>query len=332
MMDLKKRQIPFALLALLLVFAACKGESPTAPPIGSPGPGTPPAGASITLTVANPNPQTDSSTTITATVTVSGNPVPAGTAVEFGTTLGSFEETGTTSALRVTNAQGQATVTLTSTTAGTANVTAVVNNVVERTTVTFSGATTTPPPTSPTAATITGFNPTIGRVEGGELVTITGSNFREPVRVFFTVNGQLVPGLVVSVTPTQIQVLTPAISLGAGQTLESQIVLFNEQGTPNEVRVTATSPFTFRRTQLTPVVHAISPPSGPLEGGTQTTIMGDGFETFVQVFFGLAEAQIINVTFNSIVVISPNSRDTTINAEPAVGPVPVTIRNVHSGT
>ncbi|HUP44758.1 MAG TPA: IPT/TIG domain-containing protein, partial [Thermoanaerobaculia bacterium] len=37
-------------------------------------------------------------------------------------------------------------------------------------------------------------------------------------------------------------------------------------------------------------------------------------------------------TFNSIVVISPNSRDTTINAEPAVGPVPVTIRNVHSGT
>ncbi|HET7706482.1 MAG TPA: IPT/TIG domain-containing protein [Thermoanaerobaculia bacterium] len=335
MNKLRQQKYLFALLALLVVFAGCKGESPTAPPITPPGGGggggTPPAGARIVITVANPTPLTDSSTAITATVTVNGNPVPAGTAVEFGTTLGRFEDSGTNTSLRTTNAQGQATVSLTSATAGTANVTVVVNNAIERTTVTFSARPTTPTPPT-TAATITAVNPNIGRVEGGDLVTITGTNFRQPVRVFFDVNGTLREAQVVSVTPTQIQILTPRVELASGQTLDAPIVLFIEQGTPNEQRVTSSSPFTFRRSQLTPVVTTLSPPSGPLEGGTQTTIIGSGFESFVQVFFGLAEAQVVNVTFDKIVVVSPPARDTTPDANPIAGQVPVRIVNVNSGT
>lgn len=334
MKDLRQRKYWFALLALLLVFAACKGESPTAPPpISGPGAGgNPPAGASVVLTVANPNPLTDSSTTITATVTVSGQPVTAGTAVEFGTTLGRFEDTGLASSLRTTNAQGQAVVSLTSATAGTATVTAVVNNVVTRTTVTFTARAVTPTPPS-TTATITNVTPQFGRVEGGDLVTISGTNFRQPVRVFFDIGGGVLrEAQVISVTPTQIQILTPGVQLASGQTLESQIVVFIEQGTPNEQRVAASGTFTFRRAQLTPEFRSISPSSGPLEGGTQTTIFGNAFESFVQVFFGAAEAQIVNVTFNTIVVISPNSRDTTADALGVAGGVPIRIVNVSSGT
>lgn len=330
-MDLRQRQILFALLALLLVFAACKGESPTAPDTGENPPGTPPAGASVSISFSNPNPLTGSPTNVIATVTINGQPAPAGTAVEFGTTRGTFGDTGTNSTLAVTNAQGQATVQLTSTSAGPAVVTAVVNNVVQRADITFTTG-----PVDPgepgEAPTITAINPNVAKDSGGETVTITGTNFEEPVRVFFTVNGVQREAQVLSVTPTQIQVLAPAVDLAAGQTATATVTVFVRHGTSDERRVTADDTFTFRRVQLTPQVSGVSPPSGPLEGGTQTTIFGDGFESFVQVFFGLAEAQIIRSDFNSIVVVSPNSRDTTADATPVAGPVPIRIKNVSSGT
>ena len=339
MNHLRQRGYIFALLALLFVFGACKGESPTAPPITPPGtgtgnpPGTPPgAGSSVTLTVANPNPLTDSSTAITATVLINGQPAPAGTAIEFETTLGRFEESGASETLRTTNAQGQVTVNLTSSSAGTATVTAVVNNIVQRTTVNFTARPVTPQPPD-TGSTITSVTPSFGPVEGGTLVTINGTNFRQPVRVFFDLGGgELREATVASVTPTRIEVIAPRVQLATGQTLESTVVVFVEAGTPNEQRVTSAATFTFRSSQLTPAVSAVSPPSGPLEGGTRVSILGDGFEPFVQVFFGLAEAEIVNVTFNEIVAIAPNSRDTTVDAAPVAGQVPIRIVNVNSRT
>ena len=323
----------FALLALLLVFAACKGESPTAPPLGEPGgpsTPTPPVGATVALTVSNPTPGTNSSSTVTATVTVSGQPAPAGTAVEFSTTFGTFEETGAQTALRTTNAQGQASVRLTSPAVGTATVTAVVNNVVQRTTVTFTAG---QQPPAPSSITVTGITPDFGGVEGGTIVTITGTNFVAPVRVLFDLGaGGIREGFVTSVTPTQIQVVTPQINLTSGQTIASTVRVIARAGTEQEARADSPVPFTFRRAQLTPTVAAVSPSSGPLEGGTRVTLFGDGFEPFVQVFFGLAEAQIVNVTFNEIVVVSPNSRDTTNDASPVAGQVPIRVVNVNSRT
>ena len=52
----------------------------------------------------------------------------------------------------------------------------------------------------------------------------------------------------------------------------------------------------------------------------------------MQVFFGLAEAQVVNVTFDKIVVISPPARDTTADATPIAGQVPLRVVNVNSGT
>jgi len=346
MKDLKNRKTLFAVMMLLALFAGCKGEDPTAPPPSSgpgTGSGTPPVGASITLTVANPNPLANSSTTITARVTVGGQPVPNGTAVEFGSSpIGLFADTGANTTIKTTT-NGEAVATLGSSSAGTANVTVVVNNAVARTTVTFQTSGPVVPPTDTTVPVINSVTPSVGRPEGGELITIAGRNFRPPVRVFFDVGGgRLIEGQVASVTSTQVQVLTPRVDLGAGQTLAASVVLINEAGTPSETRVTAAAAFTFRRVILTPIVVTMSPDSGPVGGGTRITIFGEGFESPVQVSFapgasaggqGWHQIEVINVTFNQIIALTPPARDVNPTGSGILtGPVDMRIVNINSGT
>jgi hypothetical protein len=333
---LRDRKYLLALLALLVVFAGCKGESPTAPTAGGGGGGgLPPVGATIVLTVSNATPLVNSTTVVTATVTQGGNPVPNGTAVEFNTTIGQWTDTGTTTTIRTTT-NGVATATLTSATPGTATITAIVNNVTRQATVTFGAAPTTPPPT-PTAPTITSISPSFGRPEGGEIVTITGTNFRTPVRVLFDLGGGIIKeAFVASVTPTQVQVVTPSVNLGAGQTLDATIILLNEAGTTNEQRVT-TAPFTFRLAQLTPAITTVSPDSGPVAGGTRITIFGSGFEAPVQVSFTLgavfAQMTVLSTTFTQIVAVTPPARDVNPDGSGSlVGPVNLRVLNINSAT
>ena len=343
---LRQRTYLFALLALLVVFAGCKGESPTAPtPNGGSGGGgtsggtTPPVGATITLTVSNASPLVNSTSVVTATVTANGNPVPNGTAVEFDTTLGQWTDTASTVTIRTTT-NGVATATLTSPSAGTARVTAVVNNVSKTTNIVFQTVATQPPPTS-TAPTVTGVTPTTGLAAGGETITITGTNFRAPVRVLFDLGGGVIKeGFVSNITPTQLTVVTPKVDLGAGQTLAATIIVLNEAGTSTEARVSASAPFTFRVAQLAPVVATISPDSGPIGGGTRITIFGSGFEAPVQVSFapgasggaqGWNAMQVISVTFNQIIAITPPARDVNpTGSGPLTGAVDLRVLNINS--
>src|SRR5579859_5891743 len=85
MIDMRQRKILFAVFALLLLFAACKGESPTSPTTtppttGTTGTTTPPAGASVVVTTSNANPAVNALVTITATVTQNGSSEEKGTA------------------------------------------------------------------------------------------------------------------------------------------------------------------------------------------------------------------------------------------------------------
>ncbi len=325
----------FALLVLLLILAGCKAESPTAPPIGggAPTPGvTPPTNATITLTATPPSPVVNSNVTIKAHVTVNNQNVPNGTAVQFTTTLGTFTDTGTTSTLKVTTG-GDATAILTSAAPGTARVTAVVNNVNASIDVTFGTAPVTPGPPTPTAPTISSISPPTGRPQGGDQVTIIGTNFRTPVRVLFDVGGGQPPkeAFVVSVTSTQIVVLTPAVDVGTGQTLSADVIVITEAGTATEQRVVRSAGFTFAAAVLTPVVRALQPTSGPIGGGTRVTIIGDAFQQPVQVFFGAAEAQVISVNFSQIIVMSPRASDTAPAGSGVVtGPVDIKVVNVNS--
>ena len=341
-----QRFIFLALLALLALFAGCKGESPTAPPpiTGTTGGGTgsgtggtpPPVGASIALSATTTTPFTSSTSTITATVTLNNTPVPNGTAVEFATTALNANFTDTSDApttLIRTTTNGIAKVTVTSSTAGPVLVTATVNNVTKSITVTFQDPVIPPPPGS-TTPTISSVNPPSGLPTGNQQVVITGTNFRVPVRVLFDPgNGQPTKdAFATNVTPTQITVITPAFDLGVSQQLVVSIIVITEAGTPTEQRATKAAAFTYTAAVLTPVVRAISPTSGPIDGGTRVTITGDAFEAPVQVFFNSAQAQVLNVTFHTIDVITPTARDTNPNGSgPVVGPIDIKIVDTNSG-
>ncbi|HET7434280.1 MAG TPA: IPT/TIG domain-containing protein [Thermoanaerobaculia bacterium] len=326
----------FALLAILFVFAACKGESPTAPPVNSGGGGgvggggTPPTNASIVLTTSSTDPLIDSTATITATVTVNGQPVANGTAVEFSVSpVGAFSDTGTTTTIKTTT-NGVATASVSSTTAGATTVTATVNNVSRTTQITFRDRPIVQPPPD-TTPTITSITPAVGRPAGGETIRITGTNFRAPVRVVFNINGSIVEGIVTSVTATTIDVLTPPVNIGIGQQVEATVSVITEAGTATEQRVVSSSPFTFRNEVLTPNPVTASPSSGPIGGGTRVTIFGDGFQSPVQVFFGAAEARVIDVGFSQIIVESPIARSTSPNGAGSVtGPVDIRVLNIAS--
>jgi len=344
MKQTKKQFIFLALVALLALFAGCKGESPTAPPplTGTTGTGTgsgatqPPVGATITL-VASTNPATTGSiSTITATVTQNNAPVPNGTAVEFSTTSPNANFTDTTdnptTLIRTTTA-GIAKATVTASSAGPVVVNATVNNVTKSITINFQDAVIPPNPT-PTTPTISLVDPSFGLPTGNQTVTITGTNFRPPVRVLFDPGSGQAPkeGFVTSVTPTTITVTTPAFDLGVSQQLIVAITVIVEAGSPTEQRVTKAAAFTYTAPVLTPVFRALSPTSGSIDGGTRIVITGDAFEAPIQVFFGSAQAQVLSVTFHEIDVISPTARETNPNGSGTVtGPVDIRILNVNSG-
>jgi hypothetical protein len=344
MKQTKQQFIFLALVALLALFAGCKGESPTAPPPltgttgTSPGSGAtqPPVGATITLVASTNTATTGSISTITATVTQNNAPVPNGTAVEFSTTSTNANFTDTsdnpTTLIRTTTG-GIAKATVTASTAGPVVVNATVNNVTKSITITFQDPTIpiTPPPTAPT---ITSISPATGLPTGNQQVIITGTNFRPAVRVLFDPgSGQAAKeGFVTNVTPTTITVTTPAFDLGVSQQLIVGVTVIVEAGSPTEQRVTKAAAFTYTAPVLTPVFRALSPTSGPIDGGTRIAITGDAFESPVQVFFGSASAQVLSVAFHEIDVLSPAARDTNPDGSGAkTGPVDVRILNVNSG-
>ncbi|HEV7766405.1 MAG TPA: IPT/TIG domain-containing protein [Thermoanaerobaculia bacterium] len=332
----QQKSLKALLLAVVFVFAACKGESPTAPP---PGGGTgggnnpPTTGIAITLTASNANPVVDSPVVITAAVTVNGAAAPNGTAVEFVATGGSFSATEVVTALLRTTTNGSASVELRSTVAGVIRVQATVGNVSRTVDVTFKVSPTIPPPTSQ-APSITSVSPAIGIPSGGQRITIIGRNFKEPVKVLFDTGGPLpVETLVISRTDTQLEVFTPSVNLGVGQQLVSDIIVITQAGTVNEARAELEDGFTFRLEVLTPRISTTTPNSGPVTGGTRVTIFGDGFQSPVQVLFGSAEARVVSVDFSQIVVESPSGRDTSPGGSGAVtGPVTITVRNINSQT
>ncbi len=334
MKAMRQQKSWMALLALLFLFASCKGESPTAPPTSTSGPGpTPSTGTTVTLTASNANPVVDSVVLITAAVTINGQPAPDGTAVEFASTGGSFSATEIVTSVLRTTTNGIATVQLRSTVAGSIRVQAAVGSVSRTVDVLFRLDPTPPLPETP-VPTITSVTPNIGLPSGGERILIVGKNFKEPVRVLFNTGAALpVEAFVVSRTDTAIEVLTPSVNLGAGQQLISDIIVITQAGTASEARAELADSFTFRNDVLTPRIGTATPNSGPVTGGTRVTIFGDGFQSPVQVLFGAAEARVVTIEFSQIIVESPAARDTSDNGSGTVtGPVSITVRNINSGT
>jgi hypothetical protein len=334
----KERKSWIVLTLILFLFAACKGESPTAPSTTTTTTGnTPPVSSSLTLTSSNTSPVVDSIVTITATATLNNAPVPNGTAIEFQSTGGALDGGGTSIIKTTTN--GVASVSLTSSSAVPVRVSATVNNVNRFVDVTFSAKPVVIPPVE-TIPSISSVSPAVGPPTGGQIIRINGANFRAPVRVLFDTGLPLpVEASVVAVTSTTIDVVTPSVNLGAGQQLLSDIILITEVGTTTEYRVEAADAFTFRNEQLTPVISTLSPSSGPVTGGTEVKIFGSGFQAPTQVMFGTAagniwqEAKVVQVNYGEIIVVAPDGRSTSPAGNATVtGPVDVRVKNIASNT
>jgi hypothetical protein len=327
-------------LALAVAVVGCQSDSPTEPSARptTPQPPTPTVTYNITVTASPADLNVGSTTPSTVTVEVrrsdNGQPPPDLTKVTLTTTLGEFGSigSGTQSVeLQLINGRAQAAL-FPGGAVGSATLRAQLDDSVGGTTVDIRGQQT---------FFVSSISPNVGAPEGGQTVNIDGGGFDEPVRVTF--NGATAQ--VISVSPTRIKVRTPSAT-AAGVTVPvgtsvpvnvSVTVNLNENG---QAADTLNNGFVYSAggTVEPPRVFSVSPASGPNEGGTRVTIVGSGFQSPVQVIFGLGgsvtsfngvEAQVESVEPGRIVVLTPSARAFGQNLLNAV--VDVLVKNLNSG-
>ncbi len=329
-----------ALAIVLGVLAACSADSPSEP-AQTPQPPVPPVPV-VTFNVsvtANPT-QITAGTTASSNITVrvtrsdTGAPPPDLTPVVLTTTLGSFGSSGSgvqTVTLQLVNGQAEA-VLFPGTDVGTATVRAQVQQSAGAATVRIEGAAT---------FFVSSLSPGTGDPGGGETVDIIGGGFDGPVRVTF--GGATAQ--VLSVTPTRIRVRTPSaaaagVTVPVGQTAQVDVAVTINLNETGQATDTLPRGFTFTHggTTQQPQIFSVSPASGTNDGGTRVSIIGTGFQSPVQVFFGQGtstenfngvEATVESVSANQINVISPPARG--FGQDNVNQLVDILVRNVNTG-
>ncbi|MBL8937315.1 MAG: IPT/TIG domain-containing protein, partial [Archangium sp.] len=118
---------------------------------------------------------------------------------------------------------------------------------------------------------VTGFTPREGAIQGGTTVTITGQGFDDEVQVLFGDNSATT---VTKVSSTELRVTTPRGRLAD----VVDLVVYNKNGVSTQRRG-------FRYLADLRVTR-VSPPFGPLAGGTVVTLQGTGFTGATEVRFG----------------------------------------------
>lgn len=303
------RRIAYILVGLALVGAAtwfCSSDAPApTPPGGGGGPAT--SALQIRLFTSNANPVAGSCTVIEAVVTLSGASVPDGTGVSFTADLPtSFFSQNGLSGISVVTQGGTATTALCSSGVGVATVrasAAVGSNTASATILIAFQA-------SPQSAPFFTFcSPSFGPSAGGTTLTISGGRFfgtPATTRATFTAAGVSREALVTAVTATSVTVITPAFPEATSPSVPVNITLTFGTNTTTPVPLSLPNCFAFGTTAAgNPKITAVLPSSGSNEGNTRVTIIGSGFVLPVQVFFGPVEAQVLSVSFNQIIVLTP---------------------------
>ncbi len=144
---------------------------------------------------------------------------------------------------------------------------------------------------NPGRPVILSLSPGSGPVEGGTLVTITGTGFTGALSVSF---GEVIV-LPASVTETQIVVVSPPHAAGV-----VHVHVTSSQGTSVE---TYEDRFTYGGGG--PRITSISPTSGPTSGGTIVTITGTGLTGATGVIFGDFLVLPISVAPTQVVAAAP---------------------------
>jgi len=301
------RRIALILLGAALVGAAswfCSSDAPAPTPPGGGGGPTGTSALQIRLFTSNANPGAGSCTVIEAVVTLNGASVPDGTGVEFSTDLStSFFSPPLIS---VVTRGGTATTALCSTEAGLATVRAnvTVGSLKASATISIRFQ-----PSATVAPFFTFCSPSFGPSTGGTTLTINGSRFfgnTTTTRATFTAAGITREAVVTSVSATAVTLITPAFPEATSPSVPVSITLTFGTTSASPVTLSVPNCFAFGTTAASnPKITAVLPSSGSNEGNTRVTIIGSGFVLPVQVFFGPVEAQVLSVSFNQIIVLTP---------------------------
>jgi large repetitive protein len=151
---------------------------------------------------------------------------------------------------------------------------------------------------------VTAISPNHGPVQGGTLVTLTGTNFLEGASVF--IGG--VPAFAVTVTsPTTATAVTNSSGVG---TFDVRLV------NPDTQAATLPMAYTF---DPAPTLTAVAPSQGTTAGGDTVTLTGTGFLAGASVVFGTTAA-------TSVTVVS-STQVTAVTPARSAGVVSVTVRN-----
>lgn len=166
----------------------------------------------------------------------------------------------------------------------------------------------------PEPVEITVVNPNTGLSSGGNIVYLTGTNFKRGIQVFF---GDTQAQLYAYTSSTRISVYAPASS-SVGQ-VDIKVI--------NPDNGSFTLPGSYTYTLVQPSITGLTPASGPMTGGTHLYINGTNFDSSM------------NVTINGIdVPIDTFSSDTRVkvitppSSEAGTVPVVVTLSNGESAS
>ncbi len=343
-----------ALLILSGLVAACSSDAPTRP---RPNEGPPPTGggstsfavtvssnASELLVGTNATDQQSAIVTVSVRRSDNGQAPPNGTTVVVTTNRGSFGSpgSGTTSVVLPLTNGGAAIELFGGMVLGTAIVQASISGSVGSVQIQI---------VEEVAFALNFLDPNSGSPAGGETVVVNGQGFQGPVQIRFgfrivnpdgSIRFDTSTAQAVAITPTQVTIVTPPslATVGVGDTAIVNIEFTNRVGTANETTRTLEGAFTYALggTLVRPVISSISPKAGPNEGGTRIRILGDGFESPVQVIFGNGaspagfqgvEATIESVTRGELVVVTPSA--TGVGQDNRNSFVNILVRNQSSG-
>jgi uncharacterized repeat protein (TIGR01451 family) len=322
------------LAALAGAYWSCSTDAPAPTPPNTPG-GNPTPGASplvITLFTTDANPTAGGCTLVQAIVTFNGKAVADGIGVSFSTDFGVFAQNGQP-VVSITTQKGSAIAVLCSTTPGTAfvNATATVSGVTAKADplkITFQSG-------SVPAPFFSNCSPNFGANTGGTILTINGGRFpgsAATTKATFTAAGVTREALVTAVTPTTVTLTTPAFPEAVSPSVPVTITLTFLTNSGSPITLTVPNCFAFGTAGSgTPTITALLPSSGSKDGNTRVSIIGSGFTAPLQVFFGTVEVQVISVSFNQIVILTPAAFQ--FGPTPPINtPIDVRVHEVTSGT
>lgn len=165
---------------------------------------------------------------------------------------------------------------------------------------------------------ITDAQPRTVSSRGGDFITITGTDFREGVRVYF--------GAVPAVTVTRLSDTTLLAATPAHPAGDVRLTVLNEDGGT----ASFAEPITFKDPASNPEITKLTPSEGHVSGGTVVIIEGKDFRHSdaepIEVWFGNVRVQQVTFeAYNRLRVVTPPAEN------PEGGPVDVTVINRRDG-